>query len=240
MEKRYCPTCNKLVSKNNKSGFCNSHRPRSGKDNPFYGKKHSKELIDQIRKKNSIAMKKKWQNPEYREEVIRKTSKPRHAEFKKEQSERITQWYKDNPKQKTIRSEYMKKSWKENRIVPSTNSINESKIEINLLKEIQKIYPDACKKTLRDKQGWIIPDIILEKQKIIIEFYGDFWHFNPKYYSHDDYNIKIKMNAQEMWDKDKKRLNRIHKLGYKTYIVWQDEYKKNKQLVIDNIKKFIN
>ena len=40
---RTCPTCGIRISDKNKSGFCNKHRDRTGINNPFFGKTHSKD-----------------------------------------------------------------------------------------------------------------------------------------------------------------------------------------------------
>jgi len=56
-EKR-CRTCNKLLIPETKYEFCSKHRPRSGKDNPFFGKTHSKEVIENLRESSRIHTKK--------------------------------------------------------------------------------------------------------------------------------------------------------------------------------------
>ena len=51
---RTCSHCGKLINDNNKSGFCGKcyvKYGKSGKNNPFYGKKHTKETIENIRNK---------------------------------------------------------------------------------------------------------------------------------------------------------------------------------------------
>jgi len=35
-----CLVCHKELGLNNKSGYCNKHRDRTGINNAFYGKKH--------------------------------------------------------------------------------------------------------------------------------------------------------------------------------------------------------
>jgi len=66
----------------------------------------------------------------------------------------------------------------------------------------------------------------------VIEFYGDYWHCNPKYYKPDYWHDQIKMTASEKWDSDKKRINYLKECGYDTIIVWEDDWTNNKEQVI--------
>ena len=52
---RTCPTCGCKVSDKSKTGYCTHHRPRTGENNPFFGKHHnfSEEKREEIRKKIS-------------------------------------------------------------------------------------------------------------------------------------------------------------------------------------------
>ena len=61
-----CKICGKKLSDLNKSGFCNIHRDRTGANNPFFGKHHSKEILDKAKEKCRAASIKKWEDPEYR------------------------------------------------------------------------------------------------------------------------------------------------------------------------------
>lgn len=70
--KRVCPVCDKTLGKKNKSGFCNRHRDRTGKNNPFYGKHHSKETIKLLRERCSKSSHEKWKDPVYMKEYWRK------------------------------------------------------------------------------------------------------------------------------------------------------------------------
>lgn len=66
---RVCPVCGVRVSDTNKSGYCNRHRDRTGTNNSFYGKKHSKETIDKLKVSCKKASIKLWQNENYANNV---------------------------------------------------------------------------------------------------------------------------------------------------------------------------
>ena len=235
-----CTKCGISITDKNRSGYCNTHRDRTGANNPFYGKTHSEETVRKLKETNSKKSKELWKNEEYRKKVIAGVSKPRREGFKKEQSERITQWYKDNPEQKTIRSAAMKKSWQDGKIEPNPSSINSSKLEKELLKDVESIASDVEHlKTIRDPNGrWLFPDILVENG-FVIEFYGDYWHANPNKYKADDI-VHNNKTAKEIWDKDKERINRLVTMGYHVEVVWEDEYKNDKQAILDKLDAMLN
>lgn len=237
MKYKNCLKCGKGVSRNCHLGYCNKCRDRSGENNPFYGKKHKKETIEKAKEKISIASKKHWENLEYRKKVIKGVSKPRREGFKKEQSDKVKEWYKNNPEQKDIRSLKMKESWDNGKIEPNINSINESKFEKDLRKELKKLLPNrnVRKSTLRIEKRWFYPDVRID-DKIIIEFYGNYWHANPKLFKAEDI-FHHKLKAKDIWKKDKERINILKNNGFKILIVWQDDYQKNKQKCIDDLIK---
>jgi G:T-mismatch repair DNA endonuclease (very short patch repair protein) len=89
---------------------------------------------------------------------------------------------------------------------------------------------------LTKKTKYIVDIFILEKN-IIIEYYGDYWHCNPKKYSEDKIVKQNKKKAGEIWNYDTKRKKELEKLNYKVFIVWESDFKKNKEEIIQNIVK---
>ena len=72
-----------------------------------------------------------------------------------------------------------------------------------------------------------------------IEFYGDFWHANPKKYKPNWVNIRTKLTAQEIWEKDEKRFKHLEKNLYKLKIVWESEFIENPKKVIEECLQFL-
>ena len=64
-------------------------------------------------------------------------------------------------------------------------------------------------------------DYYLPKYNMIIEFYGDYWHCNPKKYEKSYYNQVVKLSAEEIWDNDKKRLELLHSNVQSIIIIWE-------------------
>lgn len=69
---------------------------------------------------------------------------------------------------------------------------------------------------------------------------------NPKKYKADDIvNIHgNKVSAQEIWDHDQKRNSAIEESGIKIFVVWESDYKSNKEKcikeLVNEIKKYKN
>jgi len=237
MRFKKCLKCGKKVSKNCKFGYCNGCRDRSGDKNPFYGKSHERGMIEKTKKKLSKISKELWKNEDYRNKIIEGVSKPRREGFKKEQSERVKRWYQNNPGQRSIRSINMKKSWMDGKIEPNVNSVNESRLERELRREIKRLLPGrkVQKKTIKIDGRWFYPDIIIDNC-VIVEFYGNYWHANPRMYEADDI-VARDLKARDVWDNDKERVSILKNNGFKVFIVWQCEYENNEKLVIQKIIK---
>ena len=57
---------------------------------------------------------------------------------------------------------------------------------------------------------------------MVIEYYGDYWHCNPKKYESEFFHSQIKLTAKEIWIKDKNRLNLIMESASSVIIIWED------------------
>ena len=71
----------------------------------------------------------------------------------------------------------------------------------------------------------------------IIEFYGDYFHGNPDLYKLDKIiGSKYKhFTAEEIWKRDRERIQLIKDRGYDILIIWENEYKKNKEEIKNKI-----
>lgn len=88
-------------------------------------------------------------------------------------------------------------------------------------------------------------DIYIPAFNLIIEFNGDYWHANPnKYKSNDVVFFKFgEVIAQEIWDKDKKKIDAAKNKGHNVIIIWEAETLKLdsvelKNLIENKIKDF--
>ena len=76
-------------------------------------------------------------------------------------------------------------------------------------------------------------------EKKIIEFNGDYWHCNPKFWKPDMFNDTLKMKAEEKWkfDEEKRKTAELYK--YKVLTIWENEYLENKELCLEKCIKFL-
>lgn len=80
------------------------------------------------------------------------------------------------------------------------------------------------------------------KNKRIIEYNGDDYHGNPNKYNADDFPNPFRkdLTAKDIWNKDKKKEIIANNNGFEVFVVWDSEYKKNKQEIINKCKEFLN
>jgi hypothetical protein len=81
-------------------------------------------------------------------------------------------------------------------------------------------------------------DFVFDKK--VIEFNGDYWHCNPLIYKEDFFNKSKQMFAKDIWKYDKIKNDSILNLGFDVLVIWEKDYKTNKQLVIQQCIDFIN
>jgi len=113
---------------------------------------------------------------------------------------------------------------------------NKSKKENDFYKFVNNIINvEQNKKVIYDKVYF--PDLMNEENKIIIEFFGDYWHCNPNFYEDEYYNSKTRKHAHEMWSDDQLRLEKLEGLGYDVNIIWENEWETDLELVKTKILK---
>lgn len=82
-------------------------------------------------------------------------------------------------------------------------------------------------------------DLCNPDKKLIIEYYGDIWHANPRKYSPDQYITAIKKTAREKWVIDRKRIFFLRRQGYNVLIIWEHEWLNDKLTSLNKIKTFL-
>jgi hypothetical protein len=96
---------------------------------------------------------------------------------------------------------------------------------------------------LDKKEGglWIYDFVDLPNKKII-EYNGDEYHANPKLFESGDFPHPFRKNitAQDIWNKDIKKIEIANENGFEVLTIWDSEYRKNKDIVIEKCKLFLN
>lgn len=82
-------------------------------------------------------------------------------------------------------------------------------------------------------------DLCNIKEKKAIEFNGDYWHCNPMIYEEDYYNRNKRKYAKEIWNYDDKKRKFLEKEGYQIMVIWESDYRTNKDLTVKKAKEFL-
>lgn len=101
-----------------------------------------------------------------------------------------------------------------------------SKPEIEWLNYLN-ISQDYRKQILKIQNKILKPDAYDPTTNTIYEFYGDFWHGNPKIYSSQDMNKAVKKTYGELYVNTIKRENMIKEAGFKLITIWESDWTKN-------------
>ena len=84
-----------------------------------------------------------------------------------------------------------------------------------------------------------IPDFTLDKEKIIVECYGDYWHANPEF--HTPNKILFEGHTvQEKWNYDLAKKEAFEKNGYHFLYFWECDIKSNINKITEDIKNAIH
>lgn len=89
-------------------------------------------------------------------------------------------------------------------------------------------------------QGYFFSvDFYIPSLSLIVEFYGDYWHCNPKIYKADDMIFGGK-TARDIWDYDKKRIEKLKDAANHIIIVWELDMIESITLVTNKIIEIWN
>lgn len=233
---RKCPNCGKYIRTTSKDKViaCRNHfnklkgtslcKPCSlklqvGKGNPFFGKKHTKESLDKMSKSKTGQY--SGDKNHMKQEKYRKMSRDLMR----------SNWDNGILDRKEI-SEQMKETHRRGKI----KSVITSKKEKEIIKEIRQLGYKPIHSYRVDSK---ICDVYIPSLNLIIEYFGDYWHCNPKKYESDFFNKKKGKFAWELWDYDKKKIDLIKSYGYNLEVVWEEDLKRNNKLINIILQKYV-
>ena len=79
-------------------------------------------------------------------------------------------------------------------------------------------------------------DFVIPELKYCIEFNGDTFHANPKFFkSSDKPNPFINHTALEIWENDKIKYNILKSKGFSIDFVWESDYKADKDKILNDL-----
>ncbi len=114
-----------------------------------------------------------------------------------------------------------------------------SRFEKNISEQF-KYHENGTEEKIILENKYIFSVDFMYKNKII-EFYGDYWHFNPEIYK-SDYVTKRggkTIKAAAKWKMDGWRKSLLEKNGYSIIIVWEKEFNEHPCVVLEKCIKFL-
>lgn len=186
-----------------------------------YNEETSKSIVSSISKSGNVALKEKYTEEERRKFNVRCTEYwiERHAE-----------------------------AWKEHYIKFMNSLANtsfRSKIADEFCSELSKsflgdklYFGETEFAMCINNKGIIRIDFTNTTKNFCVEFHGDYWHANPLIYEENEmisFPKNIKKRAGDVWILDQTRMEHIRRRGFRVFVVWESEYKLNRQECIANL-----
>lgn len=113
-----------------------------------------------------------------------------------------------------------------------------SKQQRNLFELVKEIDNTAVIEKRIPGSNYFVDILLIDKRKII-EYNGDYWHCNPKKYSENYFNKKIKKFARDIWNTDLERRKILEQMNYSVLCIWESEFCKNREAIEQKIKEFL-
>jgi len=82
-------------------------------------------------------------------------------------------------------------------------------------------------------------DLYVKELNLVIEYYGDRWHYPKEIYPPDFWDKVKKRYVWEKWEKDKKKIEFAKNEGFKVRIIWEHDWKKVRNMM-RYIEKMVN
>jgi hypothetical protein len=104
--------------------------------------------------------------------------------------------------------------------------------EVHTTSESEKMWLDSRRisknnrhvRLVVNKRVYVV-DAYIPRSKTVYEFYGDFWHGNPKVYEKKEQNPQKGVSFGYLHKQTKNRERRLKAAGYKIVSIWESEWK---------------
>lgn len=102
--------------------------------------------------------------------------------------------------------------------------------------EVVEIEKMVCKAAGKERYA----DILIPGIGVVVELYGDYWHCNPKKFSSQFFHHVKKLTVTQIWEDDRIRETQLRDAGYNVIVVWEDEWKRDRNGVLERVITFVN
>ena len=220
---------------------------RAFKDNTWYAnmrKKHGDDWFQNFLKEKNIRAKfpikdkfiKKYGEQEGVEKYNRYIEKQKYAH--------TVEYFIEKYGEEIGKDEYLKSRKK--LINNLLNKHNTSNISKELFCKLREKIGDDCKYSGHNKELFLYDDRMNRLlfydfcfNNKILEFHGDFWHLDPMQYDKNFIHPILKISAKDIWNNDEYKIKLANSYNYKTKIIWENDYKKNKTQIINECINFL-
>lgn len=116
----------------------------------------------------------------------------------------------------------------------------QSNLEVIAYEEIKNILP-LIEMSIRLENPYYGPyDFGNIHKKKLIEFYGTYWHTDPRFYVDEYIRKQGNLTAKKIRERDQAKRTYAENNGYSVFIIWEYDWKNNKEIVIENLKRWWN
>lgn len=145
--------------------------------------------------------------------------------------------HKNSKRRKAVLSVWQSKFWMQRGYTEEEAKLKIAALQsangIKAKKTVSKSGTDLLDK-LEDLTGLLFErEVLLESRfrvdginlehKIVVEYFGTFWHMHPSVFAADDVNRVTGWKAQSKWNEDQGRIKYLQAAGYKVFVVWEHE-----------------
>lgn len=117
---------------------------------------------------------------------------------------------------------------------------HQSKVELEAYNSLSNII-DCLQLSVKLDNAYYGPfDYGSLERKKLIEFYGTYWHADPRFYSSNFVCRQKNMSAKQIHSRDQAKRTYAMNQGYKVFIIWEHDWRKSKEKTINNIIKWWN
>ena len=124
--------------------------------------------------------------------------------------------------------------------VATANTLGVSKVEYDVLNELKNICPEIEHQFIIDGCYFGPYDFGSNEHKKVIEFYGSYWHCDPRVYDDDYYHTQIGKHAQQIRKHDSNKRNYAMRCGYEVFVIWELDWYNNRNDIINNLNGWWN
>ena len=79
-------------------------------------------------------------------------------------------------------------------------------------------------------------DFVISSIKLAFEFNGNIFHADPKLYKATDCPNPFckELTAREIWDLDFQKKEKLESFGFKLFVIWEDEYRRDPEFILQD------